>query len=94
MIGLKFLGSLLPNTDLPNVEAGSTQLQDILSVVFGLAGIIAFFIVVIAGFQLVISSGDPQKISKARQTILFAVVGLVVCSAAFTIVRFVVGRAR
>lgn len=92
MILSKIYANLLPNTDLPAVDAGSAQLQDILSVVFGLAGIIAFFVVIIAGFQFVISSGDPQKVSKARQTILFAVVGLVVCSAAFTIVRFVVGR--
>lgn len=83
--------NLLPSTNLPSVEAGSTQLQDILSVSFAIAGAIAFLVVVIAGFQFVISGGDPQKVSKARQTILFAIVGLVVCSSAFIIVKFVVG---
>lgn len=76
---------------LPKVTADATSLQDILAIVFAITGAIAFLIVVIAGFQFVISSGDPQKVSKARQTILYAVVGLVVSSAAFTIVKFVVG---
>lgn len=87
------LGSLLPNTDLPDVPADAASLQDILAIVFAIAGAIAFLIVIIAGFQFVISGGDPQKVSKARQTILYAVVGLVVCSAAFTLVKFVIGGA-
>lgn len=88
----KFAESLLPNTNLPNVTAGKGELEDILAIVFAIAGAVAFLIVIIAGFQFVISGGDPQKVTKARQTILYAVVGLVVCSVAFTIVKFVVGE--
>ena len=77
--------------DLPKVTADSTSLENMLAIVFGITGAIAFLIVVIAGFQFVISSGDPQKVSKARQTILYAVVGIVVSATAFTIVKFVLG---
>lgn len=85
--------SLLPDTNLPGVPADAASIQDILAIVFAIAGAVAFLIVIIAGFQFVISGGDPQKVSKARQTILYAVVGLVVCSVAFTVVKFVVGGA-
>lgn len=90
---MSFADSMLNKDDtmLPKVTADAASLQDILLLVFGIAGAIAFLVVVIAGFQFVISGGDPQKVAKARQTILFAVVGLVVCSAAFTIVKLVVG---
>lgn len=91
MILKRIADSLLPNTYLPKVNADQTSLQDILSIIFAIAGAIAFLVVILAGFQFVISGGDPQKVSKARQTILFAVIGLAVCSAAFIIVKFVVG---
>lgn len=81
--------TLLPK----NVVADQSALRDVLSVVFAIVGVLAFLVIVIAGFQFVISGGDPQKVTKARQAILYAVVGIVVSAAAFTIVRFVVGGA-
>lgn len=60
--------------------------------VFVTMGAISILIIVIAGFQYVVSGGDPQKTSRAKDTILYAVIGLVVAISAFTIVTFVLGR--
>lgn len=38
------------------------------------------------------SSGDATKVQKARQTILYAVIGLVVCALAFAIVNFTIDK--
>ena len=37
------------------------------------------------------SAGDPGKTKKAKDTILYAVIGLIICVLAFAIVNFVIG---
>jgi uncharacterized membrane protein YidH (DUF202 family) len=74
------------------VTANTAQLQSLLSFIFVLAGAIALLVITIAGFNFVTSQGEPQKVAKARMTILYAVVGLVVAVFAFVIVKFVVGN--
>ncbi len=82
-----------PNTiGIPKVEAGQSQVQVVLQFVFGLAAVIAVIVITLAGFNYVISNGDSQKTAKAKDTILYAIVGLVISLLAFTIVTFVIGR--
>jgi hypothetical protein len=82
-----------PNAiNLPKTDAGSSQLQVILNIVFGLIGLISVLIIAIAGFSYVISGGDPQRTARAKDAILYAVIGVVVSISAFTIVNFVIGR--
>lgn len=78
--------------DIPRVELVNTSITKALQLVFGLAGAMAVIIVIIGGFNYTTSQGDPQKTSKAKNTILYALIGLVICISAFTIVSFVVGR--
>lgn len=79
-------------TGLPVVDASSVQLQQILQIVLGIFGAIAVLIIVIAGLKFVTSAGNPQSASKARSTILYAIIGLIVISAAEVIVSFVLGK--
>ena len=60
---------------------------DLVSVV---AGAVAVIIIIWAGFQFVIGNGDPAKIAKARQTIIYAVVGLIVIVASNLLISFIV----
>ena len=64
-------------------------IQGILNVVIGVAGIVAVIFTVVGGFQYMTSSGDPSKTKKAKDTILYACIGLIVCALAFAIVNFV-----
>lgn len=75
-----------------NTNASSVQLQNILQIVFGVAGAIAFLIISIAGLQYTLSQGDPQRTAKAKNAILYALIGLVISMSAFAIVTFVIGR--
>lgn len=81
-----------PATGLPKVCAGSGQLQQILTVVLGIFGAIAVLIIVIAGLKFVTSGGNPQSVSKARSTILYAIIGLIVIIASEAIVAFTLGK--
>ena len=75
-------------------SGGSDDLPDIviniLNAVIGIAGFIAVVWIIIGGVQYMTSSGDPSKTKKARDTILYACIGLVVCVLAFAIVNFVI----
>ena len=64
-------------------------IKNILGVVFIVVGIIAVIVLVIGGINYMMSQGDPGKVKKAKDTILYGIVGLVVSLLAFAIVQFV-----
>jgi hypothetical protein len=80
--------SALPNNN--DGDPASAALAATLKIVFGVAGAIAMLIVVISGFRYIISAGDPAKMAQAKKSILYAVIGLAVSMAAFSIVALVV----
>ncbi len=71
------------NNDLMNT------LQIIINVVVGVVGFVAVAMIVIGGISFATSQGDTSKVAKARNTILYGVVGLVVALLAYAIVNFV-----
>lgn len=77
------------NTGLPHAGASTNQLQDILRIVFAVLAALAVLFIVIAGFRFVTSQGNPQEVSKARSTIVYALVGLIVALLAEALVTFV-----
>jgi hypothetical protein len=83
--------SIENDVNLPRTVLGENTVTSALQIVFGLAGAIAFLIVVLAGFQYVISQGNPQATNKAKDTILYAVIGLVISLSAVAIISFATG---
>ncbi len=67
-------------------------IQNGLQIIFGIAGAVAFLIIVYAGLKYTLSQGDPAGTAKAKDTIVYAIVGLIIAVLAFAIVRLVVGR--
>ena len=80
------------NVVVPTVNANSTSLATIVQIVLGVIGSVAVLVIVIASIQLVLSGGNPQSVQRARETILWAVIGLVVVVSAYTIVTFFAGK--
>ena len=64
-------------------------LNIIINVVVGVVGFVAVAMIVMGGISFATSQGDTSKVAKARNTILYGVVGLVVALLAFAIVNFV-----
>jgi hypothetical protein len=58
--------------------------------IFSLAiGIAAVIMIMVGGMKYIISSGDANNVSSAKNTILYALVGLVVAALAQFVVKFV-----
>lgn len=58
---------------------------------FTWAAIICVIVIVIGGIQYTISNGNPAGVQKAKQTIMYAAIGLAISLLAVAIVNFVVG---
>lgn len=84
--------AIIDITGLPRAQANNTTLSTILNTVFGVVASMAVLIVVIGGFRYILARGDPNGTAQARNTILYAVIGLIVTLAAYSIVTFVIGR--
>lgn len=82
-----FVSSSRPNS------ATNKDLMDIIkliiNVVLGVVGIVAVVMMIMGGISFITSQGDAGKVTKARNTILYGVVGLIVALLAFAIVNFV-----
>ena len=74
-----------------NEEQAQERVKNALNTVFLWVGIIAVIVIIIGGVNYMLSQGDPNKIKKAKDTILYGVIGLVVVLLAFAIVNFVLG---
>ena len=62
----------------------------IVTAVIGVLGLVAVVFVIMGGVQYMTSAGDPGKIKKAKDTILYACIGLAVCALAFAITQFAI----
>ncbi len=87
---LHLLAEAINAQPLPSPAADSLAISTVLQIVFAFAGSIALLMVVIGGFRYIVAHGDPNSVSQARKTILYAVIGLLVCMAAYSIVLFVI----
>ena len=76
---------------VPKIEA-SSAIAGILTTVYFVAGIIAVIVIIVSGFFHVTSQGDANKIKRAKDGILYSVVGLVIVMVAFIITNFIIGR--
>ncbi|MBR3131974.1 hypothetical protein IKG33_00970 [Candidatus Saccharibacteria bacterium] len=66
----------------------SSVIQNILSAVIAVSGLVAVVFIVIGGINYMTSTGDPGKTKKAKDTILYALIGLIICALAFAIVNW------
>jgi hypothetical protein len=74
-------------------NANSGQVTIALQIVFGVIGVLAVAIIIFAGFQLMVSlGGNPEAMSKARKTIIYAAIGLLIAISAEFIVSFVLNK--
>lgn len=69
-----------------------TDVTGIINAVIGVLGLIAVVIIIIGGVSYMTSSGDSAKVKKAKDTILYGVIGLIICVLAFAIVNFVISN--
>lgn len=68
------------------VEKSIKIIVNILTFIIGLGSVL---VIVLAGFRMVTSNGDSNQVAQSRKAIIYAVVGIVVATAAYAIVNFI-----
>jgi len=89
-------GDKCPSTDEddPNnpENAVSDLANDIVNVLTFVVGVVSVIMIIIGGLRYITSAGDSGNITNAKNTILYAIVGLVIVIVAQVIVNLVVSQ--
>jgi hypothetical protein len=72
-----------------NAPAVDNVLEDALNFLSMLAGGIAVAMIIIAGVKFATSQGDAGKVTSAKNTVIYAIIGLLIAALAQTIIYFV-----
>lgn len=65
-------------------------IENVVNILLFIIGAVAVVMIIIGGIRYTTSNGDQAQVTSAKNTILYAVVGLVVAAAAYAIVGFVI----
>ena len=82
----------LPIVDPPG-DKQNTLVDNVTNIINGIIavlGLVCVVVMIIGGVNYMISSGDAAKVKKAKDTILYGLIGLVVCVLSFALVNFVI----
>ena len=82
--------SCLFGSEKEGCTEGSGIFQIIVNVILFIVGAVAVIMIVIGGVRYTVSNGDSNAVTGAKNTIMYAIVGLVVAIVAYALVNFVV----
>jgi len=64
-------------------------IQNLVNALVIIAAIVAVFLIIYSGYKFVMSEGDPEKVSTARKTLLYAIAGFVFILLAFVFLNVI-----
>ncbi len=70
----------------------SLAIRNIIGILLYVAGIISVIVIVVSGFRYVTSNGDAAAASRAKNGIVYALIGLVITVMAYAIVNFILSN--
>jgi hypothetical protein len=84
-----------PAIPIPN-WSGARTFPEIMSAIVDtlviFAAVVAVIAIIIGGYQYITSAGNPEKAAQAKNTLLYAIIGLIVVMSAYIIIRFIANR--
>jgi hypothetical protein len=84
------------NCAAPDATTTGNKLNDIIKLVINIfsliVGVVAVIMIIIGGLKYITSGGDSGNVTGAKNTILYAIIGLVVVALSQFIVRFVLAK--
>ena len=88
-------GSTDPNCG--NTGTGATDLSTIAAKIVNIfsivVGIVAVLMIIYGGFKYITSGGDTGNVSSAKNTLIYAIIGLIIVALAQIIVHYVINTA-
>lgn len=92
-LGVNLGDSANCESDLLEPETTITELsKDIIDVLSLIVGVVSVVMIIIGGLRYITSGGDAGNVTTAKNTILYAIVGLIVVLFSQAIVQFIIGR--
>lgn len=91
---IRFFVQLVDPKNLPQTQADPITLKRILSLTFVTIGAIAVLMLVIGGLRYVFARSNPEKVTQAKNVIVYSLIGLVISASAAAIVNLVLGRVK
>lgn len=88
-------GAALSDTTTTCADSSSSVtslIKTVINILSWVVGIVSIIMIIVGGFRYVISGGDSAAVSSARNTILYALIGLVIAAFAQILVHFVIGK--
>lgn len=90
-LAVTLVGDNSTQVDIPHAAAG-TVLKSALNLSYFIAGAVAVIVIIVGAIMYTTSAGNSGSVTKAKNMILYSVVGLIVIVAAFAITNFVIGK--
>lgn len=78
------------NCNSSNTTSIDTTIAKVINFLTVIIAVVAVIVIIVSGLRFVTSGGDANKVSSAKNALLYAVIGLVVVALAQVIVRYVV----
>jgi len=76
----------------PDPDASATldsTVKSVINILSILVGVFAVVMILVAGFRYITSGGDSAKVTSAKNTLVYAIIGLIIAALAQVIVKFV-----
>ena len=98
--GNMFSGGVQGGADKGRGEGVPTQLfgegntgifTQMINMMLFAVGILSVVMLIYGGLRYILSNGDSKKVDAAKNTILYAIVGLIIALLAYAIINFIIG---
>ena len=76
--------------DIPRVSA-DVIFKNGLNIFYFIVGVVAVLMIIVSGLMMSVAGSDPSTVARAKNMIMYAVIGLVVVTFAFAITQFIIG---
>ena len=86
-------GTLAGCTSKTTLNGAGGLASEIVNTILFAAGIVSFVFIVVGGIRYITSTGDASRIQSAKDTLLYAIIGLIVTFLAIPIAAFVIKAA-
>ena len=105
LLAVGTVGLVGPSTSALDVQQGAdaahagstpgdlnTVISTIVDVLLYVIGILSVIMLIVGGIRYTVSNGAQDKVTTARNTIMYSIVGLIIAFLAYAIVHWVIGR--
>jgi TRAP-type C4-dicarboxylate transport system permease small subunit len=75
--------------DVATFQGLENVFSRVISIVIGLAGLAFFIMLVLGGFKYMTAGGDPKAVESAKNTLTYAIAGLVLIALSYLILVFI-----